>query len=405
VTPHTETNPGSEPDQTPEPDPAPARDLPVRLLARVASEGPMSVGAYMAEALYDARAGYYRTKDPIGAGADFITAPEISQMFGELVGLWAVQSWLELGAPEAFDLIELGPGRGTMMADMLRAARLKPAFLAAAHVTLVEASPALQAIQATTLADAPCPLIWTDRLPGGPSASPGPSPRPAIIIANEFLDCLPVRQFIRHDGQWRERLVGRAPDGRTESSGAEDTAAGLAYQLSSAPLCARDLEFLPPGLRDEPDGSLVEARPTVEPVLHALAARFAAAPGRALFIDYGPTTSEVGDTVQALKSHTKVDPLAFPGESDLTARVDFSELKRTAQQHGLSVDGPIGQGAWLLALGLEHRAAALRQADPSNKATIARQVHRLTDDAEMGALFKVMCLSATGLPPATGFTQ
>jgi len=346
----------------------------------------MSVGSYMAEALYDARAGYYRTKDPIGAGADFITAPEISQMFGELIGLWAVQTWLDLGAPETFDLIELGPGRGTMMADILRAARLKPAFLAAARVTLVEASPALQAVQADVLSDAPCPLMWTGQLTGGQT-------RPAIVIANEFLDCLPVRQFIKHEGAWRERLVGCDPE-NSES---------LAYQLAPISLIARDLEFVPPSLRDAPDGALVEARPTVEPLLLTLADRFAAAPGRALIIDYGPEASEIGDTVQALRSHAKVDPLAFPGESDLTARVDFAELRRIAERHGLSVDGPIGQGAWLHALGLEHRAAALRQSDPANKAVIARQVHRLTDAAEMGALFKVMCLSATDLLPATGF--
>jgi NADH dehydrogenase [ubiquinone] 1 alpha subcomplex assembly factor 7 len=364
---------------------APARDLLERLAARIASDGPISVAAYMADALYDARAGYYRVKDPIGAGADFVTAPEISQMFGELVGLWAVQSWLDLGAPAAFDLIELGPGRGTMLADALRAGRLKPEFLAAARVTLVEASPALQAVQARTLEAAPCPMAWMERLPAGE--------RPLIVLANEFLDCLPVRQFVKHDGVWRERVVGLDPaaPGR------------LAFQLAPGPLAARDLALVPPTLRDAPDDALVEVRPGVESLVDTLAARFATAPGRALFIDYGPAESEVGDTLQAIKAHQKVDALAFPGEADLTARVDFAELARLAQAAGLEVAGPVAQGAWLKALGIEHRAAALRQARPDQKSTIARQLHRLTDNAEMGGLFKALAISSPGLPAAAGF--
>jgi NADH dehydrogenase [ubiquinone] 1 alpha subcomplex assembly factor 7 len=369
--------------------PAPARDLLERLLARIGSDGPISVAAYMADALYDARAGYYRVKDPIGAGADYVTAPELSQMFGELVGLWAVQSWFEMGAPAVFDLIELGPGRGTMLADALRAARRKPEFLAAAKVTLVEASPALQAVQARALEAAPCPVLWTERLPAGD--------RPAIVLANEFLDCLPIRQFVAHEGVWRERLVGLDPSTRD----------GLVFQLSPAPLAARDLALIPPSLRDAPENApenaLVEARPGVESLLDALAARFGTAPGRALFIDYGPAESEVGDTLQALKSHEKVDALAFPGEADLTARVDFAELARLARAAGLEVAGPLGQGAWLKALGLEHRALALREARPDQKPTIARQLHRLTDETEMGALFKALAVSAPGLPPAAGF--
>jgi NADH dehydrogenase [ubiquinone] 1 alpha subcomplex assembly factor 7 len=363
----------------------PARDLLSRLVARVASDGPMSVAAYMAEALYDPRAGYYRTKDPIGAGADYVTAPEISQMFGELIGLWSVQTWLDLGAPAAFDLIELGPGRGTMLADALRAARLEPRFLAAAQVTLVEASPALEAAQAQMLADAPCRVTWTDRLPVGD--------RPAIMLGNEFLDCLPVRQFVKRDGAWRERLVGLDPSdpGR------------LAFLLAPAPVSARDLAVLPEALRDAPEGALVEARPTVEPLIESLAARFAKAPGRALLIDYGPAESEIGDTLQALKAHEKVDPLAFPGEADLTARVDFAEVARLARAHGLDVAGPVGQGEWLKALGIEHRAAALRASRPDMRATIARQVHRLTDENEMGALFKAVVISARKLPAPAGF--
>lgn len=365
--------------------PAPARDLKERLLARIASEGPISAAVYMSEALYDERAGYYRVMDPIGAGADFITAPEISQMFGELVGLWAVQTWMDLGSPAQFEIIELGPGRGTMLADALRAARLRPPFLSGARVTLLESSPALQAVQAQTLASAPCPVAWMDRLPAGG--------RPMILLANEFLDCLPVRQFVKREGVWRERLVGLDPTDRGR----------LAFLLSPDPLASRDLALVPPSLREAPEGALVETRPGLEALIETLSDRFKTAPGRALFIDYGSAASEIGDTVQALKAHEKVDPLAFPGEADLTARVDFAELARLAHAAGLEVAGPVGQGSWLKALGIEHRAAVLRQAHPDMKATIARQFHRLTDEAQMGALFKALAISAPGLPTAAGF--
>ncbi len=364
---------------------APARDLLERLVARIASDGPMTVGAYMAEALYDARAGYYRVKDPIGAGADFVTAPEISQMFGELIGVWAIEAWSDMGSPPEFALIELGPGRGTMMADILRAGRLEPKFLTAARVTLVEASPALQAVQAETLANAPCPVTWMDALPQGK--------RPAIVIGNEFLDCLPARQFVKRDGAWHERLVGLDPQDRAK----------LAYLLSPAPLAARDLDLIPASLRDAPENALVEARPSVEPLLETLADRFKSSPGRALFIDYGPAESEIGDTVQAIRAHERVDALAFPGEADLTARVDFAELARLATALGFEVAGPMGQGAWLTALGIEMRAAALRMFRPELKPTVARQLHRLTDEQEMGVLFKAIALSAPGMPKAAGF--
>jgi NADH dehydrogenase [ubiquinone] 1 alpha subcomplex assembly factor 7 len=371
--------------QTPEPPPAPARDLLERLLQTIDAEGPISVARYMSEALLDPRAGFYATKDPIGAGSDFITAPEVSQMFGELIGLWCVQSWIEMGAPERVDLVELGPGRGTMIADALRAAQLRPDFIAAARITLVEASPALKAVQAETLANAPCPVMWMNQLPAGDA--------PCIVLGNEFLDCLPIRQFVRHESAWRERLVGRDPTAPAQ----------LAFLLAPSTLSERDCDLIPAALRDAPEGALVEASPGAAPLLESLAARFASAPGRALFIDYGPAASETGDTLQAIKAHEKVDPLAEPGQADLTARVDFAALSEAAHALDLSADGSAPQGDWLKALGLEHRAAALIGARPDQKGVIARQVHRLTDEAEMGALFKAICVSSSGLPPAAGF--
>lgn len=355
-----------------------------RLRARIASDGPMTVSAYMADALYDPRDGYYATKDPIGAGGDFITAPEISQMFGELIGLWCLQSWMELGAPEAVRLVELGPGRGVMMADMLRAARVRPAFLEALRVTLVEASPALQAAQAQALAAAPFALEWADDVPAAGA-------EPALIIANEFLDCLPIRQFVRAGGQWRERVVALAPDG------------GLRFEASALPAPPGDEALIPEPLRaTPPEGAIVEARPATAALVERMATRLRAQGGRALIIDYGPAQSEFGDTLQAVRGHRRSTPLAAPGHADLTARVDFATLTAQARAEGLEVAGPVEQGAWLSALGLEQRAAALRRAEDAG-GRIASQVFRLTDPGQMGALFKVVCLSTPGLPPPAGF--
>ncbi len=361
-----------------------AADLLDRLRARITSEGPLTVGAYMADALYDPRDGYYATKDPIGAGGDFITAPEISQMFGELVGLWCLQSWLELGSPDAVRLIELGPGRGVMMADMLRAARVRPAFLDALRVTLVEASPALQAAQARALATAPFALDWAADLPAAGA-------EPALIVANEFVDCLPIRQFIHADGQWRERLVGLEPNG------------ALAFVAAALPAADADVALIPDALRrGAPDGAIVEVRPATQALLERVASRLAAHGGRALFIDYGPLASEVGDTFQAVRGHQRSDPLATPGRADLTARVDFATFAAQARALGLETAGPLEQGAWLRALGLDQRAAALRRDDDA-KGRIATQVFRLTDPSQMGALFKVLCVSTPGLAPPAGF--
>lgn len=354
-----------------------------RLRDRIRQTGPMSIAAFMTEALFDPRDGYYATKDPIGAGADFITAPEISQMFGELMGLWAAQSWMDMGKPAAFQLVELGPGRGTMMADALRAARTVPGFMEAAQVVLIEASAALKAVQAQTLGPTGAQIRWVDRLESVP-------PGPAIVLGNEFLDCLPVRQAIRRGDDWHERMIGLDAD--------------AAFVFVLGPPLGADANLIPDRLRDAPEDSLVELRPGDRQVVDALAARFADAPGRALFIDYGPATSETGDTLQAVKAHKKVPPLEAPGTADLTARVDFESLAAAARATGLAVSGPVTQGDFLIGLGLEARAAALCQAAPDKRAVFARQVWRLTDPEQMGTLFKLVCLDADGLPAPPGFT-
>ncbi|MCC5981704.1 MAG: SAM-dependent methyltransferase [Oceanicaulis sp.] len=337
----------------------------------------------MMEALFDPMAGYYATRDPIGAGADFITAPEISQMFGELLGLWCAQCWQDMGAPERLHLIELGPGKGTMMADMARAAHAVPGFTEALKLTLIEASAALKMVQGRTLGKSGLSVGWANGLEKAPDG-------PAIILGNEFLDCLPVRQAVRQDGQWRERVVGLHPEDDTR----------LAFH--TGPVLANDDPFIPDALKDSPEGTLIELRPGDAQIVDALAARFAGHRGHALFIDYGPARSEPGDTLQAIRAHEKVDPLDAPGTADLTARVDFETLARRALAAGLAVHGPLEQGAFLKSLGIERRAASLSAARPDQRAIIARQLHRLCDESEMGALFKVIAISAPGLPAPPG---
>ena len=356
-----------------------------RIRDRIASEGPVSIASFMTEALFDPRDGFYATKNPIGAGEDFITAPVISQMFGELIGLWCVQAWMDLKQPKTFHLAELGPGTGAMMADALRASRAAPGFAETVEVTLVEASAALKMVQGRTLTPSGVMTGWADRLeqiPGGP----------AVILGNEFLDCLPLRQAVKQDGVWRERMVGLDP--KDESK----LAFGTGPQLTPA-----DVDLIAAELRDAPDGSLVELRPGDRQVIDALAARFAKHPGRALFIDYGPAEPEAGDTLQAIRAQEKVDPLDDPGTADLTARVDFASLARAAKDAGLDVQGPVTQADFLIRMGIEVRATALLRANPERKAEIARQLWRLTDADQMGHLFKVIAISSPGLPHPPGF--
>lgn len=355
-----------------------------RLMDRIASEGVIPVSAFMAEALFDPVAGFYATKDPIGAGSDFITAPEISQMFGEVIGLWLAQAWIDMGSPARVQLIELGPGKGTLMHDILRTARVVPGFVNAMEVTLVEASPALKMVQGETLAESPVQIRWADRIERAPAG-------PSLVVGNEFLDCLPIRQAVRTQGLWRERCVGLHPEDESR----------LAF-VPGPQLADADLELIAPALRDGPDGTLAELRPGDHQMVEALAARFTNHPGRALFIDYGPDTSEAGDTLQAIRAHEKVDPLDRPGTADLTARVDFQVLSQAARSAGLSVHGPTPQRDYLAALGIAQRTNMLAAKVPEKRETLLRQLDRLTAEDEMGTLFKAICLSSEGLPPPAG---
>jgi len=342
-----------------------------KLIDHIREAGPMTVADFMGAALYDPKDGYYATRPAIGGeGADFLTAPEASQMFGELIGLWCAHEWDVAGKP-AFNLIELGPGRGVMMQDMLRATERIEGFHDAANIVFVEMSATLRDEQASRVENAD----WALRLEDAP---PGPS----LIVANEFLDCLPIRQFVRDEDGFREKLVGVAEDG------------ALSFGLSAS---------LPAGEDETEPGAVREIAPALEALIYEIETRLHAAPGRALFIDYGYVAPEGADTLQALKGHRKVDPLEAPGEADLTAHVDFARLTRLAHDASLGVSGPITQAHFLRALGLDYRADTLVKANPGHAQRLARELRRLTHGEEMGALFKVICLSSPNLPAPAGF--
>jgi NADH dehydrogenase [ubiquinone] 1 alpha subcomplex assembly factor 7 len=342
-----------------------------RLIEHIRDNGPMTVAEYMGACLYDPEDGYYATRPALGGEtADFLTAPEASQMFGELIGLWCAHEWDVIGKP-TFNLIELGPGRGVLMQDMLRATQRVGGFHDAASITLVETSPPLREEQAQRAPSAD----WAPRLEDAP---PGPS----LIIANEFLDCLPIRQFFRGEDGWHEKLVGL------------DEAEQLTFGLSAA---------LPAPDSDDEVGAVREIAPGLESIIYEIERRLHEAPGRALFIDYGYVRPEGADTLQALKNHRKVDPIETPGEADLTAHVDFARLAQLSVEAGLAVSGPITQAQFLRALGIEVRADALSRANPQHAQRLARELNRLIHPEQMGALFKAICLSSPSLPPPAGF--
>ncbi len=345
--------------------------LKAKLIAHVRENGPLTVAEFMGACLYDPEDGYYATRPSIGGdAADFLTAPESSQMFGELIGLWCAHEWDALGKP-AFNLIELGPGRGVLMQDALRATKRVEGFHDAANIIFVETSDPLMDAQAARIPHAD----WCRKLEDAP---PGPS----LIIGNEFLDCMPIRQFVRDEDSWREKLVGL---------GESDE---LIFGLSAE---------LPAPDSDDEIGAVREIAPALPALIYEIEQRLHAAPSRALFIDYGYLRAEGADTLQALARHKKVDPLDAPGEADLTAHVDFAAVARLADEVGLSVAGPAPQGYFLRALGLDMRAKTLSDANPDRAERIAREVHRLTHADEMGLLFKAICISSPNLPAPAGF--
>ena len=340
-------------------------------------EGPMPVSRYMALCLGHPRHGYYMTRDPFGQRGDFTTAPEISQMFGELIGLWAAHLWQAMGAPARVRLIELGPGRGTLMADMLRATRIAPDFRDAVSIHLVETSPVLRQRQAATLTDAD--PVWHDDVA---SALKGP----VILVANEFLDALPLDQFVLTAEGWRERLVGLGENGE------------LAFGLASGSETALSITA--------PVGSVLEQPSVALDIVAQIARHVATEGGAALLIDYGSVRSGFGNTLQAMKQHGFVDPLAEPGDADLTVHVDFERMGQAALKAGAALHGPVSQRDFLAALGLAQRAQALSlKADTDQRAAISAAFDRLTATGEtgMGELFKVLALSQRNLPPLPGF--
>ena len=342
---------------------------------RIRAEGPISIADYMAEALLHPEHGYYTTRDPLGARGDFITAPEVSQIFGELLGLWCADAWKKLGRPPQVILAELGPGRGTLMRDALCALRVTPEFRRALRLHLVERSPALRRAQRAALADA-VPR-WHDDLAELPEG-------PLILVANEFLDALPVRQLVRMADGWHERRVGLDAEG------------ALTFTLD--PILAAA-----PG--DAPPGSVRELRPAAAALAERLAARLRTQSGFALFIDYGYAESACGDTLQALRAHRPHAVLAEPGEADLTAHVDFAAFAAAARRAGAKVWGPLPQGALLARLGLAERAAALiAGADPTQITAIESGCRRLVHPLEMGTLFKALALGGDHPAPA-GFSE
>lgn len=343
-----------------------------RLEALIAADGPITIADYMSACLHDPQFGYYATRPRLGAEGDFITAPLISQMFGELIGVWAVEVWTRLGRPDPFRLIEVGPGDGALMSDLLRAARPAPEFLAAADLWLLEPSGPLRTFQAERLSGAGA--RWADRLEQVPGDAP------VILVANEVLDCLPARQFVRTAAGWAERRVGLR-DG------------ALAFGLSPAPP-----GFAPPtGLEHAPAGVVVEVSEAQQAFGRGLGERIGRDGGCALLIDYGRDRPEPGDTLQALHKHSKVDPLEAPGEADLTVHADFPAVAAAARETGAAVSAPATQQAFLRRLGVDHRAAALARARPDRADLIARQHARLTGPDQMGTLFKALTIHTPAL--------
>lgn len=358
-----------------------------KLARRIRAAGPLTIEQFMQAALQDPEHGYYRRGRPFGAAGDFITAPEISQVFGELIGLWAGVCWQQMGAPAALQLIELGPGRGTLIADALRAARQVPGFTDAVTVQLVESHAGLRDEQQRRL-PAGTEVHWHEVLDDVPAG-------PFIMIANEFIDALPVRQFIRRGGAWQERVV------------VCHDSVGLAFAEAPAPYAAA---LVPGALAGAADGSIVEVSPERDRLAAALARRVAADGGIALIIDYGYYPTKCAATLQAVSGHAAVDPLDKPGQSDLTAHVDFAALAArcaAASDGAARCHGPVAQGSFLERLGIRQRTAALIRAaaNDADRHRIAAATDRLIDPAAMGSLFKAMAVSPNGFPAPAGFEE
>jgi NADH dehydrogenase [ubiquinone] 1 alpha subcomplex assembly factor 7 len=353
-------------------------ELGSRIARLIRNGGPLSIAEFMTFALHDPKAGYYATRDPLGA--DFITAPEMTQIFGELLGLWCAQVWQEQGKPSPACFVELGPGRGTLISDALRALERVPEFLDSLEVVLVEASPVLTAKQRERLRHHPAPIRWVRH------ASEIRHDRTLFVIANEFLDALPVQQFVMTQTGWRERVVNVDGD-------------HLSFALAPAPLSLR----VPAQRGVAIPGAVYEVSPAAGALVQDLAHAIASTGGAAIFLDYGYDSEEFGDTFQAIGQHRFEDILRSPGEVDLSCHVDFTAMARMAQAEDVRVYGPIEQGQFLQALGIETRLSTLAAKSPV--AADAQAVARLTDRRQMGSLFKALAILPKNAPPPPGFAK
>ncbi len=351
----------------------------------IRSHGPLTIDRWMADVLGHPEHGYYMTRDPFGLEGDFITAPEVSQMFGELLGLWCAQTWHQMGSPKQVKLAELGPGRGTLMADAMRAAKAMPGFSDAAEIHLMETSRPLREMQRQALSN--YDVTWHDGFETIPNG-------PLLLITNELFDALPIRQFERTLEGWAERLVDLAPG---DSEGRE-------FRLVLSPAPAPAAKLLSKAVQEAPIGSIAELCPAGLRLAHDIADRIAKHGGAALIIDYGYVESRPGDTLQAVLKHKTHPILEAPGSADICAHVDFAMLARSARQCGVEIAGPVEQGAFLRSLGIAERARAL-QANAGREAVIdiGAALERLTGPGAMGNLFKVLCLRHPDLPNPAGF--
>ena len=343
---------------------------PQQLIGDLAAARPTTIADYMAAA----NSHYYATRDPLGAAGDFTTAPEISQMFGEMIGVWIADLWSRAGSP-AFRYVELGPGRGTLAVDALRV--MAHFGCTPVGIDLVETSPTLQAAQRACLQAAE----HHDEIDALPDDAP------LIIVANEFFDALPIHQYVRIADGWRERMVERRDGVLTPVAG--DIPAD---------------DAIPPSLRSQPEGTIVETTPVSSAIMQRCAFRLARQGGAMLAIDYGYAGPAAGDTLQAVKAHRFIDPFTDPGEVDLTAHVDFTALAAAAQNAGVSVSLLTTQGEWLQRLGIDARLQSLANAAPARADELKGQRDRLAEPREMGDLFKVMAFAAPGWPAPAGFT-
>ncbi|MDF3073505.1 MAG: methyltransferase [Alphaproteobacteria bacterium] len=358
-----------------------AESLRQRLKTRLALSGPMTVADYMSEALANPRHGYYRHRDPLGTQGDFITAPEISQVFGELIGAWLAERWQALGSPEKVLLVELGPGRGTLMADALRATRSIAGFHAAIDLHLVEINETLKQMQREAIGKYVAPH-WHDGFASLPEDAP------LLLVANEFFDALPIRQLQRTTQDWRERLVSL--QGET-----------LRFALAPGPSPLSALLSL---TLQANAGAIAEISLPARALARDIGERIARRRGAALIVDYGYASPRLGDSLQAVAQHKVADPLAAPGEADLSAHVDFAALAQSAQSARAMSYGPTTQGEFLQALGIHQRLAALTQrADATQAAVLEGGVQRLIAPRQMGTLFKVLALTDLQSPAPAGF--